>query len=98
MTDREVFEKFMHWMGMPIDKSMMVEEGEAILYNDEYGRKQKHESFTTCGYEEFHAGAIFDADGKMVRGYMDSHVAHLSDNCKDIENMFRNAKPAWKEN
>ena len=44
--------------------------------------------FTKTGYDEFYAGAVFDENGKILKAYIDSHVAYSSDNCKEIDKML----------
>lgn len=83
MTDIEVFKKFMGWMQMEICKEKVMENGNTVLYFED-SNKQDTELFTKWGYDSFLAGIIFDTEGKMVKGYIDSHVAHSSDNAKLI--------------
>ena len=44
--------------------------------------------FTKTGYDEFYSGAVFDENGKIVKAYIDSHVAYASDNCKEIDKIL----------
>lgn len=85
MTDKEIFEKFMGWMGMHALDSHDTEEGTAIIYND---TGECSERFSKRGYDEFYAGAIFDESGAIVRAYLDSHVAYVSSNCKAISKLL----------
>jgi len=86
MTDKEVFEKFMGWMGMKVSKAKDIDKQIAVEYDDTYNCDVR---FTKCGYDEFYAGAIFDENGKMVKAYVDSHVAYTSDNCVIINEILK---------
>lgn len=87
MTDREIFERTMFWMGMEIENLKTLKDGDVVI---EYLNKSNcSEQFTTTGYDEFYAGAIFDKDGNMRKGYIDSHVAYSSDNAELIRKYFR---------
>lgn len=86
MTDKEVFEKFMEWMGMQVSKTKEIDKEIVVEYEDTYNCDVK---FTKCGYEEFFAGAIFNENGKMVKAYVDSHVAYTSDNCDKINEILK---------
>ncbi len=81
MTDKEVFEKFMGWIGMEPSKTKEIKNKTAIEYKD---TETCEERFTKLGYDEFYAGAIFDENGKIVKAYIDSHVAVGSKNYDDI--------------
>ena len=80
MTDIEVFKKFMEWMQMDVSKEKQLEDGNTVLQFED--KDKKSEQFTKHGYDQFYAGIIFDKDGNMVKGYIDSHVAYSSANCK----------------
>ena len=80
MTDKEVFEKFMSWMGMELSAKKNNNNLEAVIYDD---TDKCDERFTKQGYDYFFAGAIFDNNGKIVKAYIDSHVAYGSKN-RDI--------------
>ena len=85
MTDKEIYERFMLWMGMMPSKTKQVEENTVIRYEDIDNCDVR---FTKTGYDEFFAGAVFDENGKIVMAYIDSHIAHVSDNCQEIEIML----------
>ena len=86
MTDKEVFEKFMGWMGMQVCKAKEINKEIVVEYEDTCNCEVR---FTKCGYDEFYAGAIFDENGKMINGYVDSHVAHASDNFHKIYKILK---------
>jgi len=77
MTDKETFEKFMLWMGMKPSKTKQVDGNTVIEYEDIDNCDVR---FTKQGYDEFYAGAIFDDKGKIVKAFIDSHVAYTSKN------------------
>ena len=85
MSDKEVYEKFMSWMGMKLSKTKAFDDKTVVEYKDTHSNTDK---FTTIGYDEFYSGAIFDKDGNILKGYLDSHVAHLSDNASHINNII----------
>lgn len=88
MTDKEVFEKFMSWMNMkPTEK--IIQDSTIIVFEQNRSPNIKEDKFTSQGYEEFYAGAIFDKDGNLVKGYLDSHVTYSSKNCDLINNIIR---------
>ena len=82
MTDKEIYERFMLWMGMKPFQTKRVNENTIITYID---TDNCDDRFTKIGYDEFYAGAIFDKNGKIVKAYIDSHAAKGSDNCKEID-------------
>lgn len=85
MTDIEVFKKFMSWMQMEVSKEKQLEDGNTVLqFSDTQHNTKK---FTKTGYDEFYAGIIFDKNGNMVKGYIDSHVTYTSENCKLMDKM-----------
>jgi hypothetical protein len=85
MTDIEVFKKFMGWMQMEVSKEKQLEDGNTVMeFSDSY---KTTELFTKIGYDGFYAGIIFDKEGNMVKGYIDSHVAHTSKNYDLINKM-----------
>lgn len=86
MTDKEVFEKFMEWMGMQVSKTKEINKEIVVEYEDTYNCDVR---FTKAGYEEFFAGAIFNENGKMVKAYVDSHVAYTSDNFDKINEILK---------
>jgi len=85
MTDKEIYERFMLWIGMKPSKTKEIGKNTVIQYDDIDNCDAR---FTKTGYEEFYAGAVFDENGKIVKAYIDSHVAHASDNCKEIDKML----------
>ena len=85
MTDKEVFEKFMAWIGMEPYKTKKIDNNTAVIYDD-IGNCDVR--FTKRGYDEFYAGVMFDENGKILKAYIDSHVAHASDNCKQIDKII----------
>jgi hypothetical protein len=87
MSDKEVYEKFMSWMGMKLSKIKELDNKTVVEYQDTNTNTEK---FTTVGYDEFFSGAIFDKDGNILKGYLDSHVAHISKNGNEIENLIKN--------
>ena len=68
----------MAWMGMTQKRSAKNGESNELVEFCDGGEADPR--FTKCGYDEFYAGAEFDANGVLVRGYVDSHVAHSSIN------------------
>ena len=86
MTDKEVYEKFMSWIGMEPSRSKQIGENTAIRYDDT-GRCDVR--FTKVGYELFYAGAVFDGSGKIVRAFIDSHVAYSSENSDKIDELLK---------
>jgi hypothetical protein len=89
MKDKEIFDAFMSWMGMGIDRQM--QNGKETIVTYALGAPDDSR-FSSVGYDEFWAGAIFDEDGNMIKGFLDSHVCHSSKNCKLIEGMLNNMK------
>ena len=78
MKDIEVFKKFMEWMQMEVSKEKVLEDGNTVMeFRDS---KKNTDQFTKWGYDEFYSGIIFDKEGNMVKGYLDSHVAYGSIN------------------
>jgi len=86
MTDKEIYERFMLWIGMKPSKTKQVEENTVIRYDDIDNCDVR---FTKTGYDEFYAGAVFDENGKIVKAYIDSHVAYTSDNCDKIDELLK---------
>ena len=86
MTDKEVFEKFMGWMGMKPSKTKTIDNNTVIRYEDTYKCDVR---VTKLGYDCFDTGAIFDENGKMVKSYIDSHVAWVSNNYKEIDKILK---------
>tara|TARA_R110000744_G_scaffold106969_1_gene203363 strand:+ start:200 stop:463 length:264 start_codon:yes stop_codon:yes gene_type:complete len=86
MTDKEVFEKFMGWMGMKASKNKHIDKQIVVEYEDINNCDVR---LTKCGYDEFYAGAIFDENGRMVKSYIDSHVAYTSENCDKINEILK---------
>ena len=85
MTDIEVFKKFMGWMQMEVSKEKQLENGNTVMVFSDPNKNT--ELFTKSGYDEFYAGIVFDKDGNMVKGYIDSHVAYTSANCDLMDKM-----------
>tara|TARA_R110002020_G_scaffold203143_4_gene406471 strand:- start:685 stop:951 length:267 start_codon:yes stop_codon:yes gene_type:complete len=85
MSDKEVYEKFMSWMGMKLSKTKALNNKTVVEYRDTISNTDK---FTTIGYDEFFSGAIFDNDGNILKAYLDSHAAWISDNAKHIDNIM----------
>ena len=90
MTDKQIFEKFMKWMGMRLSKTKTIDKKTVVQYDDTYHCDVR---VTKTGYEEFYSGAIFDEKGGMVKSYIDSHVAHTSENSDKISEMLKNEQP-----
>jgi hypothetical protein len=87
MSDKEVYEKFMSWMGMKLSKTKELDNKTVVEYQDTNTNTDK---FTTVGYDEFFSGAIFDNGGNILKGYLNSHVAHLSKNEKEVSELLKN--------
>ncbi len=85
VTDKEIFESFMLWIGMKPYKTKEINKTTVVKYTD---TNTSDIRFTKMGYEEFSAGAVFDINGKIVKAYIDSHVAFSSDNCEEIDKML----------
>ena len=94
MTEREIFEQFLAWMGFEVTDKIPLDDGAiAIVYYAKDSFDNKKETRVSCvGYEGFGSGAIFSKDGKLVKGYMDSHVAFNSEHALDIFKLFDAAK------
>jgi hypothetical protein len=92
MIDREIYEKFMLWMGMKPSKTKVIGENTVVMYSDydenTYNPTICDDRFTKVGYDFFSAGVVFDKDGKIVRAYVDSHSAYASDNYIEIRKML----------
>ena len=87
MTDRQAFERMMELMGMEIANSKTTPDNKVIItYRD---KEENSEQFTTQGYDEFRAGAIFDSQGKIIKGYLDSHVAYSSEYYCEIYDLLK---------
>ena len=86
MTDKEVYEKFMMWMGMKLSNIKITEKYIVVKYKDSFCSDIR---WTTKGYDEFYSGAIFDKHGNIIKGYIDSHVMSVSKNCVDINKIFK---------
>jgi hypothetical protein len=86
MTDREVFRKFMGWMGMQIEDLKEIDNNTVVVYKD---NGNESENFSKVGYDEFYSGAMFNEEGGMVKGYIDSHVAHTSCNYDFINKLIK---------
>jgi len=86
MTDKQAFERVMKLMGMVVAETKVIDDGEVVLYEDTCVNTFE---FTTRGYDQFYAGAVFNKSGQIVKGYIDSHVAYESDNCKKLGEYFK---------
>lgn len=87
MTDKQVFEHFMSWMGMCVKEEKTLPNG-CVVFNYE-DHNEDNILFTTQGYDEFYAGAIFDPKGNLIKGYLDSHVSCVSKHSEEIDDLFR---------
>ena len=85
MLQIELYQKFMEMASFELTNQMKLDDGCTLLVYQDTGQK---ENFTTCGYDEIFSGAIFDENGKLVMGYMDSHVAYSSANAKIIDRIL----------
>jgi len=85
MTDKEIFEQFMGWMCMT-PREIQTEEGLLIEFKEDMDTPST-KNFTSQGYDEFYAGALFNEQGEMIKGYMDSHVAYESRNAKELDKL-----------
>ncbi len=86
MTDKEIYERFMLWIGMKPYETKTINKNTVVIYEDINNCDVR---FTKTGYDEFYAGAVFDENGKIVKAYIDSHVAYTSCNCKKIDKMLK---------
>jgi len=64
MTDKEIYERFMLWMGMKPSKTKQVEENTVIRYEDIDNCDVR---FTKTGYGEFYAVAAIKGGKKVAR-------------------------------
>jgi len=87
MKDIEVYKKFMSWMGMEISIEISIDNDYTLI---QYNQKEEfdNDKFTTQGYDEFYSGIIFDKNGNLVKGYLDSHVTYISKNCDLINKII----------
>ena len=94
MTEREIFEQFLAWMGFKVTDKIPLDDGAiAIVYYAKDSVENKKETRISCvGYDAFGSGAIFSKDGELVKGYMDSHVYFSSKHALDIFKLFDAAK------
>ena len=69
MTDRQVFERMMHLMGMEIDTSCLVEEGELVFYGKDDNENETTENFTATSYYGLYAGVVFTEEGDIWKSY-----------------------------
>jgi hypothetical protein len=86
MTDLHVFMKFMEWMGMTLTTTKDLGDGNTLYVYDD--PDVDTEMFTTLGYNCFDAAIIVDGNGTMIKGFLDSHVAHISENCKYVYSLL----------
>jgi hypothetical protein len=85
MKDIEVFKKFMGWMSMNVSEEKQLDDGKTLITFIDSNTQTK--MFTKQGYNEFSAGAIFDVEGNILKGYIDSHVAFSSENFDLLNNL-----------
>ena len=85
LKDVDVFKKFMSFMQMKVSKEKVLEDGNTLLIFSD--TNENSSTFTKVGYNEFYAGILFDKNGNMIKGYIDSHVSYMSDNCSLLEKM-----------
>lgn len=85
MSERDVFEKMMSWMGMEVVKTKQNSDSIVVVYED-IGKGDSR--FTTMGYDEFYAGAMFNSEGEILLAYIDSHVVYCSKNKEVIRDMI----------
>jgi len=85
-TDKQIFETFMSWMGMKEDKTIKNGDNDIISYTDTFKCKN---NLSKIGYDEFFAGAEFDKNGNIVKAYLDSHNAYVSENCEEISKTIK---------
>jgi hypothetical protein len=78
MTDKDIFEKYMKWMGMSPVIEKEINGNTIIIFDDDGGRGS--DTFSKVGYDEFKSGAEFDKQGKIIKAYIDSHNAYASKN------------------
>jgi len=99
MTDIEVFKKFMGWMGMEVAQEKPLPNGNTLMiFDDKYlddeddedvfPPQNSEEVFTTCGYDGFEAGILFDKEGNLVKGFLDSHVTDMSKNGRLLDRII----------
>ncbi len=91
------FIEFVEFMGMVELKTILLEDGTAIILfiGEEEDRKiedlENNKVFTSRGYDEFEAGLLFvRATGEIIKSYIDSHVTHHSVNRDYIRDMVSN--------
>jgi len=93
MTEREIFETFMSWIGMIVEKKA---EKDGLTYLIFYQEERGKDRFETLGYEKFYSGAVFNDKGEIQMAYLDSHVAYSSDNSKIIWDKIQKIKSVNK--
>ena len=78
MTDQEVFEKFMLWMGMKLFQNIKVNGNSVITYID---TEECDKHFTKVGYDEFYAG-LNDGDRQpteaVIHQWLEDEYPHLN--------------------
>jgi hypothetical protein len=89
MTDKEIFERFMLWIGMKPTIHEKIGKRTLVLYKDINNCDVR---FTKRGYDDFKAGAVYDKNERIVKAYLDSHVVHSSDNSVGIFKILSNIK------
>lgn len=85
MTDKDIFERTMSWLGMRTLNTVVFGKETIVIYDDV---DECDPRFSKVGYDQFKAGAIFDSQGNIVSAYVDSHAAYASSNATYIYNKF----------
>jgi len=93
MTEREIFETFMSWIGMSVDHKQREDGFTYVIYHQ---NERGKDCFETLGYDEFYSGAVFNDKGEIKMAYLDSHVAYSSDNSKIIWDKIQKIKSVNK--
>ena len=86
MTDKDVFKRFMKWMGMSTIIEKEINGNTLIIFDDDGGIG--NDTFSKVGYDEFKSGAEFDEQGNMIRAYLDSHTSYASKNHTIINDLI----------
>lgn len=79
MTDKEIFLKFMQWMGMKKTGGTVFNNGSSLVLFSDEENSGGTEDFSTRGYDNFYSGGLFTDEGSLIKGYMDSHVMGQSE-------------------
>lgn len=88
MTDLEVFKKFMGWMEMEVNFEWIIENNIVIDYKDKERFWEEWELMSKQWYDSFFAWWVFTQDWKMIKSYIDSHVAYSSKNSNYISSLI----------